>query len=165
MHCQTCELLSQTRSMPWISQACRINIYISEDWMWGMLLLVGEKAFVVFTVCVWAWTFLCVCVVTIHNVQVYRSETQITPDMCNVFVRGAHLGMTLPCSNLDLWCSVFCARLYVFEWVFRGEKDAFRYPAACTCAWKQSPRPLGQAAARMIEWNIAPPWRISLWHI
>lgn len=52
-----------------------------------MLLLVDEKAFVVFTVCVWVWAFLCVCVCvqfreTIHSVQACTSETQITSDMC-----------------------------------------------------------------------------------
>lgn len=62
--CQTWRLLSQPRSTPWISQTGWTNIYISKDWMWSMLLLVDEKAFVVFTVCVWAWAlfYISVCV-------------------------------------------------------------------------------------------------------
>ncbi len=69
---------------------------------------------------------------TKQSVQACRSETQITPDMCGVCVRRACLCMTLECSNLDLWCSVFFAVLYICERVFGGEKDPFRYPAART---------------------------------
>lgn len=57
--CETGELLFQPRSMHCLSQACRINIYIIKSWMSGMLLLVDEKVFVVFTVCVWTWAFSC----------------------------------------------------------------------------------------------------------
>ena len=73
---RTLQLLSRPRSTHCISQACRTNIYISEGWLWGMLLLVGEKASVVFTVCVWAWAFfMCVCVCVC---VVQRNCTQCT---------------------------------------------------------------------------------------
>jgi len=69
----------------------------------------------------------------IHSVHACRSERQITSDMCGLCVRRACLPMTFACSDLDLWCSVFlCSAVRCCEWVFRGEKDAFRYPAACT---------------------------------
>lgn len=102
---------------------------------------------------------LCVCSSEFHT-QWTSLRIWNTDNMCGVCVRRTCLYMTLACSNLDLWCSVFFAVLYVCEWVFRGEKDAFRYPAAHTYAWKQGPGPLGRAAARMIEWHMAPPWCI-----
>lgn len=38
--------------------------------------------------------------------------------------------MTLACSYLDLWCRAVFAVLQACEWMFRGEKDTFRYPEA-----------------------------------
>lgn len=111
-HCQSRKLSSRPRNMPCISRACRINIYTSKELDVG-LLLVDEKAFVVFTGCVWVWAVyvsVSVCLQwrePIQSVHACRSERQIAADMCGVCVRRACLYMTLACSSLDLWCSVF----------------------------------------------------------
>lgn len=108
---KTRRLLSRPRSMVCVSQACRVNIYISEGWMWGMLLLVGENC--IYCMCLGVSIFMCVQFrETVHSVQACRSQTQITPDVC---MKGACL--TLPCYNLDLWCSVCFFPSAVCLWV------------------------------------------------